>query len=377
MQTADGKITLVIHTTERAGMLKNILERHGIKVDLEHFTVPGSSLIVAERVKIEPEDLPLALKLLESGDNYEYNYSAEKTTGLGRRLLIPVDFSESSLLAIRVGFAMAQQMELEPVLLHAFVTPLFMPSPDAGDLQLEGFEDASFNISREIGESKDLRKQSALRMSDLKKKIVSMQKEGELANIKFTTTLLEGVAEEVILDYCKTEAPEMVVMATRGISRKEEELIGSVTAEVLDSCRMPVLTVPEHHLFSNVDALRKIVLFCNVDQRDVMSVDAFMRMFSYPECQITLIPVTGQRSAKSKMQKLCNAFSANYPTASFDTYIPSGDFREAIDKFITEQKIDLLVVPNKKTNVFSRIFHPTIAHKCLFERDMPMLALPV
>ena len=38
---------------------------------------------------------------------------------------------------------------------------------------------------------------------------------------------------------------------------------------------------------------------------------------------------------------------------------------------------DLIVVPNKKKNVFSRLFNPSLAHKILFAADIPMLVIPV
>ena len=66
------------------------------------------------------------------------------------------------------------------------------------------------------------------------------------------------------------------------------------------------------------------------------------------------------------------------PTSRFKTFVPDlKDFRNEIDVAIPKKGVDLLIVPNKKTNVFSRIFLPTIAHKSLFERDMPMLVIPV
>lgn len=57
--------------------------------------------------------------------------------------------------------------------------------------------------------------------------------------------------------------------------------------------------------------------------------------------------------------------------------VKGNDFTEALDSFIKENDIQLMIVPNRKANVFSRIFRPSIAHKCLFSRDMPLLALPV
>ena len=51
--------------------------------------------------------------------------------------------------------------------------------------------------------------------------------------------ILTGVyVGSTIVEYAKENKPEMIVMGTRGAGKKEKELIGSVTAEVLDSCRL-------------------------------------------------------------------------------------------------------------------------------------------
>ena len=44
---------------------------------------------------------------------------------------------------------------------------------------------------------------------------------------------------------------------------------------------------------------------------------------------------------------------------------------------LDERRIDLIIVPNKKSSAFSRFFRPTLAHRILFEKDIPLLVLPV
>ena len=376
----DDMITLVIHTPERAGMLKNILENHGITVFLEDFVVSNSTLRVAERVKIYPEDLPHALKILESGDNYSAASITMKMAGMSGNLLIPVDFSDSSLLAVRVGFGIASRLGVHPVLMHSYVAPLFAPGGIAdGDVSA----DPSIEEENEVIESetiRDIRAEASRKFDEFKERINKAIKSGDVNDMNYSTTLLEGVPEEMILNYCKETPPMLVVMATRGVERKEEELIGSVTAEVLDSCRVPVLTVPDNHFDINLGEIRRLMVFCNVDQHDVLAVDTLMRMFDFPGVEITLVPVQEKKRYRmaGKIHDLCQFFRDNYPSSSFKVFIPKdSDFRRAIDQVLTDDSIQMIIVPNKKTNIFSRIFHPTIAHRFLFERYMPMLALPV
>lgn len=366
-------ITLVIHTPTRAQSLKNILESHGMEIELEDFVSFKSPVAVAQRVKIRPKDLPLALKIIESGENYSPALIEMKMAGMSGNLLIPVDFSASSMIAVSIGFRLAQRMGVHPVVMHSYVAPIFKPM-NAGE---------SFINDKEMPdaeETKDVREIAAHKLAKFRSDIKKCQNEGVVPDIKFSISLQEGVAEESILDYSRQTPPALVVMATRGKDRKEEELIGSVTAEVLDSCRVPVFTVPEDCQIGSIEDIGHLMMFCNLDQHDIMTVDALMRMFDYPECIITLVPVFQRRIGKinDKLEALGDFFNTNYPAAKFKTFVPDvKNYRSEIDAAIVKMEVDLLVVPNKKTNVFSRIFRPTIAHKSLFERDMPMLVIPV
>ncbi len=296
-----------------------------------------------------------------------------KMAGMSGSLLIPVDFSSSSMMSVAIGFKLARRIGVHPVVMHSYVAPVFKPMNI--DENIIGEDEVL-----EAEETKDVREIAAQKLTKFRNDIKKLQKDGEITDLKFSVSLQEGVAEEAILDYCRQTPPVLVVMATRGKNKKEEELIGSVTAEVLDSCRVPVFTVPEDCHIDNIEDIVHLMMFCNLDQHDIITVDALMRMFDYPKCIVTLVPVIQRRAnkVKDKLEALRDFFNTNYPTAKFKTFVPDvRNYRNEIDLAIPKNAVDLLIVPNKKTNVFSRIFRPTIAHKSLFERDMPMLVIPV
>lgn len=368
-------ITLVIHSIKRALPLKNILENHGIEVRLMDLQSPFDTELHPVRVKIPEKKLPLALKIIESGEAYSPAAVEMKMAGMSGNMLIPVDFSQSSILSCKVGFSVASELALHPVLLHTYVGPIYAPDSMIAD----GIQDNA-PVVEEMEQSEEIEEVTWKVMNDFKRKIKSYQNTGDLKDINFSAVVTEGVPEDVIIEYSKEYKPSLIVMATRGKDKKEEELIGSVTAEVLDSCRVPVLTVPENYTFRPLKEIKKLVLFCNLDQQDIIVVDSLMKMFGFPEVEIYLVPVNERSGAKvsSRLETLLEFFNVNYPTAVFrKNDIPFKNFRSDFGKFIEDNKIELLIVPNKKTNIFNRIFRPTIAHKCLFERDMPMLVIPV
>lgn len=365
-------ITLAIHTYDYAVGLRRILIENGIEVSLENVDLQNNTVSSGVRVRIKESDLPLALKIVENNMTYAPAEATMKLEGLEDKVLIPVDFSENSDLACKAGFAFASHLGVEVVLLHVYSSPYF-------DGNLSNTD--SFTI--EITDAKvrrDLEKSANVEMQRLANRVRRAIVAGGLPHVKFTTEVHEGVPEDVILQYVRNKPPMIVVMATRGAHKKASDMIGSVAAEVIDSCRLPVFTVPDNYTFGSFDDLSDVIYFCNISQQDLLAIDVFMRLMSGSNLNVHLIPVTDSAGSKleGRLAALENYCKEHYPEHHFDSkIIAKNSFRSDIEKYINETDIRMLVVPNKKKNVFSRLFNPGIAHRIIFERDIPMMALPV
>ena len=167
-------------------------------------------------------------------------------------------------------------------------------------------------------------------------------------NVKYTTLLQAGIPEDEILNYCREQHPGIVLMSTRGISRKEEELIGSVTAEVLDLCDVPAL-------------------------------EKLMHTFNSPEIDVWLMPVTHRHAAtvQQLLDSLYERLSNAWPNATFhEAPLLDAKIDSQLETFIKENQIELIIAPNRRASILTRLFRPSVAHQCLFTIDIPMLALP-
>lgn len=370
-------ITLVVHTPERAEHLKQLLESQSIHVRLEDVDTPTSSSLHACRVMIPASELAEALPILESGEDYSPVKVEMKMAGIKGNILIPIDFSKSSDLAVRVGFFFAKQMGLHPVLLHSSAVPPFSLQPN-----IDGTgEEADPEATREAA---DIMKLAKSEFSKLKKTIRQQQLDGSLPALKFSSILTEGVPEDSILDYCRENNPLLVVMVTRAVSHKGEDMIGSITAEVIDSCRVPVFAIPEDYRFDYNRLAANWLFGCQLDSHDIAVMNVMMESFDFPKNKIYLVPFYEKSTALSQhlnahsVDELKNYFSALYPKSDFEIKVlPEHKFDEELDSFVKENEIGLMIVPNRKRNIFRRLFRPSIAHRSIFERDLPLLAIPV
>lgn len=69
-------------------------------------------------------------------------------------------------------------------------------------------------------------------------------------------------------------------MGTRGKNQKDIDLIGSVTAEIIERSHTTVLAIPENTPFNRFNEVKRIAFMTNFDQRDLIAFDSFINGLS-------------------------------------------------------------------------------------------------
>lgn len=372
MSNEDRFITLAIHTYDRALSVKTLLENEGIDVELHNVNLDHPVTSAGVRVRIHERDLPQALRIVENAELFLPPSDSEVDRKY--KILVPVDFSDYSRKTYVQAFFIAAAHKADILFVHSYVTPT--PSTN---FQLS--DNYNYHIA-DIELDKTLRNSASEMMVKFVAEVKDAIKNGVVPPVKFETRICEGIPETVILDLSKEIKPLMIIMGTRGAEKKERELVGSVTAEVLDSSRFSVFTIPESTKISNPEGFKNILFFSNLDQEDLLAIDTFHRLFRYEGIKITIVHVPGKRydseTASRATRSLMLFCKAHYPDFKFEKHDldithPEDDIKEIASRMA----IDMILLPNKKRNVFVRFFNPGLAHRLLFYADIPMLAIPV
>jgi universal stress protein A len=144
-----------------------------------------------------------------------------------RKILVPVDFSDSSEFALRYALALAEKLDVPSIdVLHAWDLPGYL-RPDltvwAGDVSGSLAEHAR----READEG----------MSQLFERLGL----AERADVR--SFVLSGTPYATILSTLEEDGYDLVVMGTHGRSGLSHVLLGSVAERVVRHAPCPVLTV--------------------------------------------------------------------------------------------------------------------------------------
>ncbi|NDV59974.1 universal stress protein [Bacteroides sp. 519] len=373
----DKLVTLAILTYSKAQILKNVLENEGIEAYIHNVNQIQPVVSSGVRLRIKESDLPRALKITESSAWLAEDVVGEKESEKEEQkkknniILVPIDFSDYSIKACELGFKLAKTYNSEVILLHAYYTPIYASSLPYGDVfNYQIIDDESVKTILQKVNS-DVTKLS----ENIKKKIDS----GEFPDVKYTCILREGIPEEEIIRYSKEYEPVLIVMGTRGKNQKDIDLIGSVTAEVIDRSRMPVLTIPENVALHDLETIKRFAFITNFDQRDLITFDIFISALKPFQAEIFLIHLTDSKDSwdEVKLAGIKEYFKKQYPALLNIRYdiVMNDDLLDSLDKYIKSNNIDLITLPSYKRNIFSRLFNPGIAKKMIFHSDTPLLIM--
>lgn len=371
-QNENRLVTVAIHTYEKAQILKTILESEGIESVIHGINLIEPSIPGSVRVRIKERDLQRALRVIEQVDfTSKVAEEEEEEEETNKEILIPVDFSDYTLLTCEFGFKLAKDLNCSVKLMHAFFTPFYpaaMPFSDAFTLPA---------TDKDLYQ--DVRRKTEQEMKTLNKKIDEYISTGYFPNVTYTTLLAEGLPEEEIISYSRKMKPVAIVMGTKGKNAKELDLIGSVTAEVMDGCKTPIFAVPEDAKVRNISEINKLVFLTNFQEREFKAFDIMMKFFKLYPIKLFLAHIAKKDDVwnEIKLSGLQNYLSEEYPQIETEYRLidPSENLEESLEKFAEENNIDMISLSSSRRNIFARMFNPGIARRMLFHSNTPILVI--
>jgi nucleotide-binding universal stress UspA family protein len=141
--------------------------------------------------------------------------------GRYKKILVAVDYSESSMHALRESFKLATKEQ-------SWITVVSVVPPYEGDLATTVIG----NIEKAIKEP-------------FEKALTEAEKIAKAERVLIKTVCVEGEPYEGIVDIAAAEHCDLIVMGRKGLSRLERVLMGSVTAKVIGHTLCRVLVIPK------------------------------------------------------------------------------------------------------------------------------------
>lgn len=143
-----------------------------------------------------------------------------------KRVLVPIDFSETSEVAVRYGIALARVFNAKLYLLHVIH---------------EGFGAEMAVSTLPLGLLDHMQ-------NDARERLAKILTEREQKELRSESVVLQGAPDIQIVGFARERDVDLIVMGTHGRSGLAHILMGGVAEKVVRRAPCPVLTVrhPEH-----------------------------------------------------------------------------------------------------------------------------------
>lgn len=273
-------------------------------------------------------------------------------------ILVPTDFSECSLVALRFAFEIANRANAKVVLFHSFHVPI--PPPDAivDIIPLPVLVEEN-RIHLEKIADRELKKNNAS------------------AKITVECNVTSGFATDEIIIAAKNYKADLIVMGTHGASGIKKILVGSNTANVLSKAACPVLVVPEKAKFSDF----KRIAFA-VDLHEIKNNKVFGSLLELAELfnsEIKLFcvkkdpykPLTiDQAIEKLNLENVLKQVPHTFHLAKDENIV------HAINTFVKDSSADLLTTLPQKHTFVELMLNKSVTRDLAFHIHIPLLCLP-
>ena len=286
-----------------------------------------------------------------------------------RTILIPVDFSEGSLMSVRYALMIAKGQETLFHFFHIYPDQLMIPDSSF----IDGMDSDAF-LSTEI--VLELKNQSETNMHSFEaeaRKIID--KKGLSTTIQTISTVTGGDPEWEIKDICKRIEPELIVMGTKGEGKKGF-LEGSMADKIMSNVSVPVIAVPDSVKSTEI---KNIMYATNYSEMDFKHINKLAGVFNSPDISFHVVhfDLKGRSDQDLRMMEaLQHSLRNNLPDKNLKFNLMDSDEKsKSLSNFTEDNHIDLIVFIAHKTNIFKNLFSTKIHKRDFFKLELPMLAM--
>ncbi|MBO3098944.1 universal stress protein [Gelidibacter pelagius] len=277
-----------------------------------------------------------------------------------KNILLPTDFSDNSLNAIRYAIQLFENDQCTFHLFNAY-------TPVVYDLTYVLLSPAQFGLRDPI---------RAASQEGLDKLTTELKEEfGTNPNHKFETiarfeTLIAGIKELIV-----ERNIDLVVMGTKGATGAKKILFGSNTVQVFREIKFPVLAIP-----SNFDyVVPKEILFptdleVQFSTAQLQVLKAIAKLHS---SRINALHVSTGYGLSDEQDRNKTMLPTFFERMAYEFHdVEDMEIPAAINKFQEEHDIDMLVMVNNKHSFFENLFFKDTINQIGFYLNIPFLVIP-
>lgn len=274
-----------------------------------------------------------------------------------KKILVPLDFSETSDNAFVYALEMAKRLKATLVLLHTFEIPVV-------DTQMMPIDYATIYNTVELSNLEHFREKMP--------KLHAIAEERNLHHIAMNHIMMDGDLLVNIKKVITQENIDLVVMGTNGAEGWWDSFIGTNTGSVITGVSVPVLIVPSGVQFQKMESIAFTTRFRKKDIEALIKVLFYAKRF-HAKVKCLYVKTPDSDVTEDTIRRWQSHFEDEENLQFF--ILPNENVNETIEDFLISQEIDMLAMLTYKRNFFVELFTTTTTQRLSYHLQTPMLVL--
>jgi nucleotide-binding universal stress UspA family protein len=267
-----------------------------------------------------------------------------------KTILVPVDFSENSRVALDYAIMIAQKTNSSLILIHT----LHIAVPDP-------FFPWSALSSTEAAERA---------MEEMQKYVNDII---EYKHVRCSCILEYGDPVEVIAELTKTKKIDLVIMGVRGAAKKN--FMGSKTKGIIKKASCPVIAVPENIISG---AIRKITYATDYRHSDKDALEYLSGLLETFNAELHIIHIATGNYTDATEKLLMKNFAGDASEVIEQDHISQEiindkNIETVLRNLVQSNSTDMLVMSMQKRNIIEQWWDASLTQKLIMHLRVPLM----
>lgn len=167
---------------------------------------------------------------------------------------------------------------------------------------------------------------------------------------------------------------DLIIMGTKGASGISKVLFGSNAVHVIKGSKVPVLAIPDHCKYSN---LEKVVFTTSYERvYKKLELKALTNILSLENSQLCVLHVFCDNDFSEELNSGIDFFSSNFSNPIFENmHVEDNDVYKAIHDYTIANSIKMIAMHMSKHSFLERLFNKNTFENMALKIDIPFLVM--
>ncbi|MBK7109216.1 MAG: universal stress protein [Bacteroidetes bacterium] len=284
-----------------------------------------------------------------------------------KNILIPVDFSDYTWTQVQYALDFTKHFACEIRLVHVFDDP-FVDK----DISQTPIKNQVTGYTEELIHKMETDAHSNMQV--MLAKVREATKDRKDSDFILSSSVRRGFAADEVLNEARAWRPHLIIMGTRGHSKIDRVMFGTVTQSVIKHAHIPILALPLNYSFRKIS---KVLYGTNFNNYDVYAIGKMMHLLQDSECKFHITHFNLDDdivSDEKNMMQLSSQVENDYRNARLQfEIINSEKLKKGFEEFIADYSIDMVALTARKMNMWQNLFTKSNTIMLLNATDIPLL----